>query len=400
MRVYGLRRRSSFLILENLSTDAPGAPPRHIRPPTDSTLSIPRALVDEIIGAVDDVAMSLVILEGREVGRRIKVTEQPLTAGRDPQAGIVLVDSGVSRLHCLVTLVEGTVVVEDLGSTNGTYVDGRPITGRITLSQGSILRIGQHIFRCERCSSRDLDRSHEQQRDLDRATNYVRSLLPPPLTEGPVRTEWMLLPSARLGGDALGYEQLDAQRYSLYLIDVSGHGTGAAMHSVSIVNMLRQRALPETNLSDPAAVLSQLNEMFQMDRYDDQCFTMWYGVYDARDRTLAYACAGHHPGFLVSPHRTHAEPLKTPGVVMGAMPDARYQSARTHVPPDSSLYLFSDGVFEISTAEGPWRLADFIPVLTQPADGSDECRRIYRAVRSVCPGPLEDDFSILVVTFP
>jgi serine phosphatase RsbU (regulator of sigma subunit) len=68
----------------------------------------------------------------------------------------------------------------------------------------------------------------------------VHSLIPAPLTEGPIRTEWILLPSARLGGDVFGYHQLDARTFAIFLLDVSGHGTGAAMHAVSVTNILQQ----------------------------------------------------------------------------------------------------------------------------------------------------------------
>ena len=68
---------------------------------------------------------------------------------------------------------------------------------------------------------------------------------------------------------------------ALYLIDVSGHGVSAAMHSVSVANILRPKAL-SVDLRDPAAVLESLNEAFPMDAHDDMYFTIWYGVYSAR----------------------------------------------------------------------------------------------------------------------
>jgi hypothetical protein len=367
----------------------------------DPTTSVSQARIDQIIESAHETATSLVILEGLEVGRRFQLGEQPVIAGRDPHAGIVVVDSEVSRLHCLLIVIDGVVIVEDLGSTNGTYVNGKRVAPRATLPLDGLLRIGGHTLRCERCTSYDLERADDQQRDLKRATNYVLSLLPPVLSAGPVRTEWMLLPSARLGGDAFGYEQLDPHTYALYLIDVSGHGVSAAIHSVSILNVLRQHALPQTDFTDPACVLTQLNAAFQMERYYDQCFTMWYGVYDARTRTLTYASAGHHPAYLVPHSRSRAEPLRTPGLVIGAWPTSRYESAKVVVVPGSMLYLFSDGVFEVTTDAGRWRLADLVPVLLQPARGGEECRRIHHAVRAASrPGALDDDFSLLVVTFP
>jgi hypothetical protein len=363
--------------------------------------ALSRQSIDEGVASADQ-AWSLVMVKGREAGRRIGLSERVVVAGRDPRLDIVLPDDGVSRLHCLVSVVNGEVVVEDLGSTNGTFVNGQRIDRRRPLPVGSMLRVGQHLFRCERCTQRDLDRAEEQHRDIQRAASYVQSLLPPPLSDGPIRTEWMLQPSARLGGDALGYSRIDDHLFALYLMDVSGHGVSAAMLSVSVLNNLREHALPATDFRDPVQVLSRLNAMFQMDRHDDQYFTIWYGVYDSLDRTLTYATAGHHASYLVPRERDHARSLKTSGPVIGAIAEAHFHAARTQVPAGSMLYLFSDGVFEVRSAERQWRLADFTPFLTQPiAAGGNECRRLYDKIKSVCSGgPPDDDFSMLVVTFP
>ena len=100
----------------------------------------------------------------------------------------------------------------------------------------------------------------------------------------------------------------------IYLLDVSGHGVGAAMHSVSVLNVLRQRAIPQTDFKDPVQVVANLNAMFQMDRHDDQYFTMWYGVYDvARPNADVRVSAGHHPAYLVAPDRAAPCPSRHRG---------------------------------------------------------------------------------------
>jgi serine phosphatase RsbU (regulator of sigma subunit) len=184
------------------------------------------------------------------------------------------------------------------------------------------------------------------------------------------------------------------------------------LHSVSVLSVLRQRALP-ADLREPAEVLASLNAMFQMERHDGMYLTMWYGVYHRQQRLLRYACAGHHPGYLVtrspvsgslvSGEGRIAMPLRTRGVMIGAMPDVRYIVDQTVVPRDSALYLFSDGVFEIVTRDQrQWRLDDFARLLVEPPQpGTAESQRLYASVKAAArPGPLDDDFSLLVVTFP
>jgi serine phosphatase RsbU (regulator of sigma subunit) len=67
------------------------------------------------------------------------------------------------------------------------------------------------------------------------------------------------------------------------------------------------------------------------------------------------------------------------------------------------LYVFSDGAYEIVTRdERRWELTDFLPLLTQPAEpGVTDPDRVYRAVKqAAAAGPLEDDFSLMALTFP
>jgi len=350
----------------------------------------------------DDIGYYLVMIEGGEVGRRIRLGATPLTIGRDAVRDLVLVDSNVSRLHAQVSLQQGKVVVEDKNSTNGTFVDGTRVQTAV-LAEGGLLQCGGHVLRFERRSRREVEQAEELARDLAKATQYVRSLLPPPIETGRVRTDWSFHPSAQLGGDAFGYDQIDADTFVFYLIDVSGHGVGAAMHSVSVLNVIRQRALPDTDIRDPAQVLTGLNAMFQMDRHDGMFFTIWYGVYHLNTRVLRYGCAGHHPGYLVRSDRDVLVPLKTPGLVIGAAPEARFRADEVVVPPGSWLYLFSDGVFEVVTRDDrQWRLADFVPLLTETlVPDITESDRLHQAVTAIArPGPLDDDFSLLVVTFP
>jgi len=352
--------------------------------------------VPEVIGHY------LVAIGGAAQGKRVEIGAEPVTIGREAGQTLVCPDTQVSRLHARVSLVNGEAVVEDLRSTNGTFVDTVRITTALTLREGSVLLIGSQIFKYERRSRRDVKQTQELDRDLRKASNYVLSLLPAPLTTGPVRAEWRFLPSTQLGGDAFGYDWLDPATFVFYLVDVSGHGAGSAMHSVTVLNVLRQRALPNVDFRNPAEVLSSLNGRFQMDSHSGMYFTMWYGVYRTGDRTLSYSSGGHHPAYLVPSDRYESHPLGAPALMVGALPNSGYEVQQTTVPAGSALYLFSDGVFEIVTKDHErWGLSDFLPLLLeQPHPGTPEAERLYQAVRQAAgPGPLEDDFSLMVVTF-
>jgi hypothetical protein len=349
-------------------------------------------------------AHHLVQQSGHEEGRRAPLTALPLRLGRRAQCEWVVADPEVSSLHCQVQVdpETGGVVVTDLGSTNGTFVDGVRVAGRATLPDGGLLQLGSQVFRHDFRPAKEAQRAEELARDLETASRYIRSLLPLPMRSGPVRTEWYFQPSAQLGGDALGYFQIDERRFAGYLIDVSGHGIGAAVHTVSVLNVLRQRALPGVDFAQPEQVLQCLNAMFAMEQHGGLYFTMWYGVFDTLARSLAYASAGHHPAYLVAADRQSLQPLRTRNPVVGAMPEHRFQSAQVQVPEGSLLHVFSDGLFEIESVDGRLgRLSELEPLMLRaPIAGLTEPERLVMAAREQArPGPPDDDVSLLTVTF-
>jgi len=340
--------------------------------------------------------------QGQGQGQRYVVGAAGASIGRTAPADIVLADSEVSRAHCRLTLDNGILTVADLGSTNGTFVDGVRILTPTAVPVGAILRIGRQSLKHEWRTHREILQHDEFDREIGKARSYVEALLPPPLMEGPVKTDWLFEPCSKLGGDAFGYGTLLGTQFLIYMMDVSGHGASAALHSVAVMNLLRQRALPNTDMADPAQVLATLNHMFPMDDHAGMYFTLWYGVYDTASRQLRFASAGHHPAFLVPQDRNQALGLRTRCGLIGAMPQTRYTAATAEIPPGASLYLFSDGVFEFVTRDGvEWGLNDMVPYLQLPrVPEMTESRRLFRDVRKLArPGGLDDDFTLLVLTF-
>jgi sigma-B regulation protein RsbU (phosphoserine phosphatase) len=237
--------------------------------------------------------------------------------------------------------------------------------------------------------------------ELRDATRYVMSTIPEPRETTP-KTDWLLIPSTELGGDSFGYHEIDDDHFAFYLLDVCGHGVGAALLSVTAINVLRSSALPNTDFREPAAVLSALNEAFPMEKQNDMYFTIWYGVYQRSAGKLSYASAGHPPSILLREAGEGAvdiHQLMTKGVALGTFPGVTYRSETIGIESGDRLLILSDGTFEVETAPGEMLpFTSFVDFLATP--GGDEPVRVLDWIRSLNgEGPLPDDFSLLRVVF-
>jgi pSer/pThr/pTyr-binding forkhead associated (FHA) protein len=89
--------------------------------------------------------VELLVVEGPDQGRSFSLGPQSVL-GRDPTAAVNLTDGEVSRRHAIVTAGEGAVTVEDLGSSNGTFVEDDRIADETEIRPGQRLRIGQTVL--------------------------------------------------------------------------------------------------------------------------------------------------------------------------------------------------------------------------------------------------------------
>jgi sigma-B regulation protein RsbU (phosphoserine phosphatase) len=245
--------------------------------------------------------------------------------------------------------------------------------------------------------------------ELTEASQYVRSLLPPSL-ESPIPVQTTFIPSRQLGGDCFDYGWLPSGELVLFLLDMSGHGLGAALPSVSILNLLRSQSLPEVDFRQPSQVLTALNRFFQMGSQGDKYFTLWYGIYSPKTRSLIYASAGHPPALLVSPSAvsqgSHPEieiqSLRTKGFPIGMFPDSQYGEAQVKICPSSALYIFSDGVYEIPQADGSiWGLPRFMELLRSlHLHNNPNVHDIHECLVVENNSPIfQDDISLIKVQF-
>ena len=75
-------------------------------------------------------------------GRMHPVDRLPFVLGRGSDADLRLDDKGVSRRHLQLSMQGGAVVASDMGSTNGTLINGAPLRAPVMLANGSLLRMG------------------------------------------------------------------------------------------------------------------------------------------------------------------------------------------------------------------------------------------------------------------
>lgn len=243
-------------------------------------------------------------------------------------------------------------------------------------------------------------------RELSEAADYVYQFLPAREVgiDEAVHIDYQFIASSRLGGDLLGYHAIDDDHQAFWLLDVTGHGVGASLLSVSAGNAIRSGQL-NADPRDPAALVQTLNNAFPMERNNDKFFTIWYGVYQRSTRTLTYATAGHHPALLIDA-QGERQSLGLPGLMIGVIPDNTYQAQSIQIAVGSRLYLFSDGLYEVRGGQGDKLLGlDGISDIIREANCGDcsktRLEQVLAQVHAYRGGEasFDDDVSLLEVAF-
>ncbi len=145
-------------------------------------------------------------------------------------------------------------------------------------------------------------------RDLQAAARIQETFLPSKVLRLPgVDFAWIYKPCNELAGDGLSIIPLGEGKVGLYILDVSGHGVGSALLSVTLSRLLSPHSEPSSilirdgnvpgrfDIAPPSEVAARLNQLFPFDAATEQLTTMIYGILSAADGEFRYVSAGH-PG--------------------------------------------------------------------------------------------------------
>lgn len=119
-------------------------------PKEDRSLNLRRKTVVTVISKIGDrkpqADACLVVIYGQSIGRMFRLKRGEILIGRSSQATIQIDHESVSRRHALLKLGESQATLEDLGSTNGTYVNDEPVQERV-LRDGDFIKVGRTILK-------------------------------------------------------------------------------------------------------------------------------------------------------------------------------------------------------------------------------------------------------------
>ncbi len=163
-----------------------------------------------------------------------------------------------------------------------------------------------------------------------------------PSTRGGEVVDWAFHPSTRLGGDGLGYRRIDDDLLALYILDVTGHGLGSALLAVTLLELLRNRAV-QVDFTKPSIVIERLNRTFPFADHGGKFFSCWYGVYSRSRRELTYTNAGHPPALIYTHENGRPELRQTAEgtSVLGVIPQVATPECTIPFPHGTELLLFS-----------------------------------------------------------
>jgi sigma-B regulation protein RsbU (phosphoserine phosphatase) len=246
------------------------------------------------------------------------------------------------------------------------------------------------------------------EQDLRLAARVQQALLPPAeMRFGRLRIARAFHPCTDLAGDAVGVIPLLGGQVGLYLLDVSGHGVGAALLSFTLNHLLSPSLEGGLLVEDsergpsvvaPSRVAERLNRQFPMDR-TRQYFTFVYGVLDGLQGQLRYVMAGH-PAPVLVPAAGPPAPLPGGGLPIGMIENATFADETAILHPGDRLYFYTDGVIEARDAAdqefGYERLvAELDRLRDRPLSAGLD--HVAAVVRDWSGSDLRDDVSLLAV---
>lgn len=240
--------------------------------------------------------------------------------------------------------------------------------------------------------------------ELRVATDIQASMLPRLFPPFPNRKEFDLyatmVPAREVGGDFYDFFFTSPTRLCIIIGDVCGKGIPAALFMAICKTLLRTEALHNSN---PGEVLVSVNNTLYPDNEASMFFTGLVAMLDTDTGEITIANGGHNPP-LLCPAGLEFDYIQLPrGLVVGAMPETRYESRTYILKPHDTLVMYTDGVTEAmnreSTLYSEDRLLGCLNTLRDKSVG-DITHGVKADIDTFVQGtPQSDDITLLVLEF-
>ncbi|MBL8020807.1 MAG: SpoIIE family protein phosphatase [Leptospirales bacterium] len=251
-----------------------------------------------------------------------------------------------SKYFLIAWLALAVGVVFEFATKFG-FIEVTP-AGRFGVQLGTLLEailfsiaLGRRIrsLSIERASSQE--RLGKIEREMDLARSIQKRILPqstPEIAGANIGVKY--LPLGAVGGDFYDFIKLDADRFGVFVADVTGHGVSAAMDSSTVKMAFLNEA---EAASRPEELLANMNR-FLRDFLDFRFVSAAYAYINLKTMEMVFAAAGHPPILLVRDKKCTM--LESEGSLLGMVSGAVFQNKRIELRPGDRLIFYTDGLYE------------------------------------------------------
>lgn len=278
-----------------------------------------------------------------------------------------------------------------------TDIITKPINAKELLS-----RVKLHLERRRLIDS--LETYHRRMQDeLGMAESMQLELLPTSesvdriVRERACRLQSYYKASNSLGGDLWQIFPVDEDRFSLFMLDLSGHGVSAAINAFR-VHMIASEQVECRD--DPSAWLEALNRRLCDILHVGHFATAFYGVFDRTASRMDYAASAAPQPVLVRGDG-QVDVLESAGLLLGCSSVATYERRSVTLDPGDSLFLYSDALVEdfndpLACLE-PGDVADLVRELLEKGGSEHFMDRILSTRFGARTDDLSDDLTLLLL---
>lgn len=284
--------------------------------------------------------------QGEYIGEMSLVTGAPRTASVRAHGDVVLLS--MSRSQLMDLLHEHPQLASTMVHVLSQRLDNTNISTFRDLTEKN--RQLQKAFDELKAAQEQLIEKERLERELKVAAEIQMSILPDalPLVEG-FDFGGRILPARQVGGDFYDVFILDNDRIGVLIGDVADKGVPSAIFMARAHALIIAEADSETS---PGEVLRRVNRHITRLEKSTQFVTALYGVLNTSTREFSYARAGHEPPLILTSHgEVHRLPHK-PGMALGLWENIALDEYSVHLPKDSLLVMFTDGLTDCRNPQG------------------------------------------------